>query len=112
MYEKNHLLLRILAVIGIYGPHLMIVMIFVTQNNFQNGPGISDRLLGFYQCMLTFSRYKLVTAYDITIAMRSSTNPAFSFLSFLFCFSVMFLNEADHHDIIKNKRHHHYPLYQ
>ena len=25
----------------------MIVMIFVTQNNFQNGPGISDRLLGF-----------------------------------------------------------------
>ena len=27
---------------------LMIVMIFVTQNNFLNGPGISDRLLGFY----------------------------------------------------------------
>ena len=25
----------------------MIVMIFVTQNNFENGPGISDRLLGF-----------------------------------------------------------------
>ena len=34
IYEKNHLLLRILAVIGRYGPHLMIVMIFVTQNNF------------------------------------------------------------------------------
>ena len=34
--EKNHILLRILAVIGRYGPHLMIVMIFVTQieNNF------------------------------------------------------------------------------
>ena len=33
--EKNpHFLLRILAVIGRYGPHLMIVMIFVTQNNF------------------------------------------------------------------------------
>ena len=46
--EKNHLLLRILAVIGIYGPHLMIVMIFVTPQNFLNGPGISDRLLGFY----------------------------------------------------------------
>ena len=31
-----HLLLPILAVnvIGRYGPHLMIVMIFVTQNNF------------------------------------------------------------------------------
>ena len=36
------------AVIGRYGSHLMTVMIFVTQNNSQNGPGISDRLLGFY----------------------------------------------------------------
>ena len=40
IYEKKqnkktpHLLLRILAVIGRYGSHLMIVMIFVTQNNF------------------------------------------------------------------------------
>ena len=34
IYEKNHLLLRISTVIGRYGPHLMIVMIFVTQNNF------------------------------------------------------------------------------
>ena len=33
IWKKNHLLLRILAVIGRYGPHLMIVMIFVTQNN-------------------------------------------------------------------------------
>ena len=33
IYEKTHLLWRILAVIGRYGPHLMIVMIFVTQNN-------------------------------------------------------------------------------
>ena len=32
--KKNHLLLRISAVIGRYGSHLMIVMIFVTQNNF------------------------------------------------------------------------------
>ena len=48
IYEKNHLLLQILAVIGRYGPHLMIVMIFVTQNNFLNGPGISNCLLGFY----------------------------------------------------------------
>ena len=42
---KNHFL-RILAVIGIFGPHLTIVMIFVTQNNgfkLRNGPGISDR---------------------------------------------------------------------
>ena len=33
---------------GRYGPHLMIVMTFVTPNNFQNGPGISNRLLGLY----------------------------------------------------------------
>ena len=33
--------------IGRYGPHLMIVMTVLTQNNFENGPGISDRLLGF-----------------------------------------------------------------
>ena len=32
--EKNHFLLQILAVIGRYGCHLMIVMIFLTQNNF------------------------------------------------------------------------------
>ena len=31
----------------------MIVMIFVTQNNFSNGPGISDRLLGLYPHLLT-----------------------------------------------------------
>ena len=31
---KTHLLLRILAVIGRYGPHLMIAMRFVTPNNF------------------------------------------------------------------------------
>ena len=33
IYEKNHILLRILSVIGIYVSHLTIVMIFVTQNN-------------------------------------------------------------------------------
>ena len=33
-------LLRVLAVMARYGPHLMIVMIFVTQNNFSDGPGI------------------------------------------------------------------------
>ena len=32
--KKTHLLLQILAVISRYGSHLMIVMIFVTQNNF------------------------------------------------------------------------------
>ena len=47
--QKTHLLLRILAVISRFGTHLTIVMIFVTQNNFKNGPGISDRLLGFYR---------------------------------------------------------------
>ena len=52
MYEKNHLLLLISAVIDRYRPHLMIVIIFVTQNNFSNGPGISNRLLGFYRKLL------------------------------------------------------------
>ena len=33
IYEKTYLLLRISAVTGRYGPHLMIVVIFVTQNN-------------------------------------------------------------------------------
>ena len=46
--NKIHHLLRILAIIGRYGSHLMIVMIFVTQNNFL---AISDRLLGFYQAV-------------------------------------------------------------
>ena len=46
--KKIHLLLRILAVIGRFGP-LLTIVIFVTQNNFKNGLGISDRLLGFYQ---------------------------------------------------------------
>ena len=32
--KKNHLLLQISAVIGKYGPHLIIVMTVVTQNNF------------------------------------------------------------------------------
>ena len=41
IYEKNHLLLRISAVIGRYGPHLMIVMIFVTQNNFSSSSSSS-----------------------------------------------------------------------
>ena len=47
--KKSNLLLRILAVIGRFGRHLTIVVTFVTQNNFKNGPGIFDRLLGFYQ---------------------------------------------------------------
>ena len=38
---------------------LAIVMIFVTQNNFLNGPGILDRLLGF-QYRELFSRNELI----------------------------------------------------
>ena len=47
--KKSNLSLRILAVIGRFGPHLTIVVTFMTQNNFKNGPGISDRILGFYR---------------------------------------------------------------
>ena len=73
MYEKTnnnktHLLLRILAVIGRYGPHLMIVMIFVTQNNFVNGPGISDCLLGFYP-KLTDCRNRFFDDYFCVLLM-------------------------------------------
>ena len=46
--KSKHFLLQILAVIGRYGFHLMIVMIFVTQNNLKNGPVIPNHLLGFY----------------------------------------------------------------
>ena len=49
---KLPLFLQILVVIGRYGRHVMIVMIFVTQNNFWKGPEISDCLLGFYQNVL------------------------------------------------------------
>ena len=42
--KKTHLLLRILAVISRFGPYLTVVMIFVTQNNFKNGPVIPDCL--------------------------------------------------------------------
>ena len=63
IYEKN-LLLQILAVIGRYGPHLMIVMIFVTQNNFLNVPGISDHLFGFYQTNTYI--YMIANNNDIT----------------------------------------------
>ena len=34
IYEENYLLLRISTVFGRFGPHVMIVMIFVTPNNF------------------------------------------------------------------------------
>ena len=60
-----YLFLRISAVIGTYGPHLMIV-IFVTQNNFKNGPGISDRLLGFYQSQ-SLVKYKETVGNSWTV---------------------------------------------
>ena len=63
IYEKNHLLLLILAVISRYGPHLMTVMIFVTQNNFKTGPGIFDRLLGFYQ---SYAKYLIWEVCKVT----------------------------------------------
>ena len=62
--NKTYLLLRILAVIGRYGPHLMTV-IFVTQNNFQNVPRISDRLLGFYLDSVTPTITPICSGPDI-----------------------------------------------
>ena len=53
-YMKNLLLLWTSARISRYGPRLMIVMIFVTQNNFSNGPGIFDRLLGHWILLVQY----------------------------------------------------------
>ena len=54
---------RILALTGTYGSHLMTVMIFVTQNNFKTGPGIFDRLLGFYQ---SYAKYLIWEVCKVT----------------------------------------------
>ena len=64
--EKTHLLLQITAVIGRYGPHLMI---FVTQNNFLNGPRISDHLLGFYPTF--FPNKQMPCIYRVTLVTDS-----------------------------------------
>ena len=50
--KKTDVWYREAIYVCIYGPHLMIVMVFVTKNNFQNGPGISDCPFGFYQSRL------------------------------------------------------------
>ena len=64
IHEKNHLLLRISAVISRYGPHLMIVIISVTQNNFLNSPWISNCVLGFYLfIVLMYSQLMNYLAY-------------------------------------------------
>ena len=73
IYEKNHLLLQILAVIGRYGPHLMIVMIFVTQNNFLNGPGVSDHLLEFYPGFTGNILFSTVNSMKVTATCASVT---------------------------------------
>ena len=65
-------MLQILAVIGRYGPHLMTVMLFVTQNNFKNGPGISDHLLGFY---LAFFFQAFVVGSLLTLCGPSFAGP-------------------------------------
>ena len=70
--EKTHLLLRILVVIGRFGPHLTIVMIFVTQNNFKNGPRISDRLLGFHLVGIT-TEPALDTVTELTARAEAAT---------------------------------------
>ena len=58
IFFLTHLLLQFLAVISRFGPHWTIV-IFVTQNNFKNGPGISNPLLGFYPIFLSSSNVQL-----------------------------------------------------
>ena len=52
----------------------MIVMIFVAQNNFYNGPGISDRLLGFYQKTIT-EMIKIQTSLSVTDSDMTTRQP-------------------------------------
>ena len=95
IYEKSHLLLRILAVIGRFGPHLTVVMIFVTQRNFSNGPGISDRLLGFYP-----RGGSLLTGTEVTeggggVAVpKHNTVTIRMFLRFPFCVLLILMANA------------------
>ena len=69
MYEKTHLLLRILAVIGRYGPHLVIVMLSVTQNNFSNAPGTVS--FDFTRVRFLRSSYRNDLNYGPTTELRS-----------------------------------------
>ena len=47
-------------------------MIFVTQNNFKNGPGISDRLLGFHNVGVT-TEPALDTLTELTARAEAAT---------------------------------------
>ena len=87
--NKIHHLLRILAIIGRYGSHLMIVMIFVTQNNFL---AISDRLLGFYQAAyLIFGlilKPVMSPCLSVTLSFSACLSVRLSALYLSFCLSV------------------------
>ena len=90
---ERYLLLWILAVIliGKYGPHLMIVMRFVTPNNFWNSPGISDHLLRFYHIGLIFIIIKSVSSMqEICMILEHPPPPpnthTHTLFSFFFCF--------------------------
>ena len=69
----------------------MSVMIFVTQNNFQNGPGISDRLLGFYPSEI-----------GNRLTSSTTTTKSFSFDRFV---SVLVFGGNDLKLASKSKRH-------
>ena len=59
----------------------MIVMIFVTQNNFQNCPGFSDGLLGFYRPPDTVQDFPTVSL-DFTGLQTAVIQDFFYFIFF------------------------------
>ena len=97
IYEKSSPFFgRILAVIGRYGPHLMIVMIFVTQNNFKNGPGISDRLLGFYQSYAQLFHLGSLQSYKQSLHCCKAYSENKMAANIVFCYDLA--NKEGNHD--------------
>ena len=80
---QTRLLLHILAVTGRYGPNLMTVVILVTQNNFLNGPGISNHEVCV--CVsLEFTLSEMITAFDLNFQGQTVSRASWPCLLFMF----------------------------
>ena len=82
---QTRLLLHILAVTGRYGPNLVTVVILVTQNNFLNGPGISNRVCVKCVCVfLEFTLSEMITAFDLNFQDQTVFRASWPCLLFMF----------------------------
>ena len=84
---QTRLLLHILAVTGRYGPNLMTVVILVTQNNFLNGPGISNHVCVCEVCVcvsLEFTLSEMITAFDLNFQGQTVFRASWPCLLFMF----------------------------